>query len=141
METSFHPSLTLVPSLANYSISLYTPPSLGSPSFTTPFPSFHGMHMTLGQKGGSIKCSGKYIEVHFSFKITFPLIRLPEHLISTISIIDPDGGTCNSKGVEAEGMQTQDSNKLPIGVRCQSQYHRRSTVNWQGMCQSQEGQN
>ena len=26
METSFHPSLTLVPSLANYSLSLYTPP-------------------------------------------------------------------------------------------------------------------
>ena len=41
METSFHPSLTLVPSLANYSFSLYTPPSLESPSFTTPFPSFH----------------------------------------------------------------------------------------------------
>ena len=41
METSFHPSLTFVPSLANYSHSLYTPPSLGSPSFTTPFPSFH----------------------------------------------------------------------------------------------------
>ena len=40
METSFHPSLTLVPSLAN-TLSLYTPPSLGSPSFTTPFPSFH----------------------------------------------------------------------------------------------------
>ena len=40
-KKSFHPSLTLVPSLANYSLSLYTPPSLGSPSFTTPFPSFH----------------------------------------------------------------------------------------------------
>ena len=73
--------------------------------------------MTVGQEGGSIKCSGKYIEIYFSFKITFPIIllpdkyieiyfsfkitfpiiRLPEHLISTISIIDPDGGMCNSK--------------------------------------------
>ena len=72
--------------------------------------------MTVGQEGGSIKCSGKYIEIYFSFKITFPIIQLPEHLISTISIIDPDGGMCNSKGVEAEGTQTQDSNKPPIGV-------------------------
>ena len=70
--------------------------------------------MTVGQEGGSIKCSGKYIEIYFSFKITFPIIRLPEHLISKISIIDPDGEMCNSK-VEAEGTQTQDSNKLPIG--------------------------
>ena len=85
--------------------------------------------MTVGQEGGSIKCSGKYIEIYFSFKIAFPIIRLPEHLISTISIIDPDGGMCNSKGVEAEGTQTQDSNKLPIGVSCQSRYHR-SIVNW-----------
>ena len=70
--------------------------------------------MTVGQQGGSIKCSGKYIEIYFSFKITFPIIRLPEHLISTISIIDPDGGMCNSKGGEAEGTQTQDSNS-PLG--------------------------
>ena len=38
------------------------------------------------------------------------------------------------------GTQTQDSNKLPIGVWCQSRYHK-SIVNCQGMCQSQEGQN
>ena len=60
--------------------------------------------------------SGKYIEICFNLKITFPIIRLPEYLISTISIIDPDGGMCNSKGVEAEGTQTQDRNKLIIGV-------------------------
>ena len=42
-------------------------------------------------------------------------MRLPEYLISTISIIDPDGGMCNSKGVEAEGTQTQDRNKLTMG--------------------------
>ena len=51
METSFHPSLTFVPSLANYSLSLYTRPPLGSPSFTTPFLSFHGKHMQVGQEG------------------------------------------------------------------------------------------
>ena len=72
--------------------------------------------MTVGQEGGSIKCSGKYIETYFSLKITFPITRLPEHLISTISIIDPDGGMCNSKGVEAEGTQTQDNYKLPTGI-------------------------
>ena len=72
--------------------------------------------MRVGQEGGSIKCSGKYIEIYFSFKITFPIIRLPEHLISMISIIDPDSGMCNSKGVEAEGPRTQDRNKLTIGV-------------------------
>ena len=72
--------------------------------------------MTVGQEGGSNKCSGKYIEIYLSFKITFPIIRLPEHLISTISIIDADGGMCNSKGVEAEGTHTQDRNKLTIGV-------------------------
>ena len=62
--------------------------------------------MTVGQEGESIKCSGKYIEIYFSFKITFPIIWLPEHLISMISITDPDGRKCNSKGVEAEGTQT-----------------------------------
>ena len=36
-------------------------------------------------------------------EITFPIIQLPEYLISTISIIDPDGRMCNSKGVKAEG--------------------------------------
>ena len=35
-----------------------------------------------------------YIEIYFSFKITFPIIRLPEHLNSTISIIETDGGMC-----------------------------------------------
>ena len=57
-----------------------------------------------------------YIEIYFNLKITFPIIQLPEYLISTISIIDPDGGMCNSKGVEAEGTQTQDRNKRTIGV-------------------------
>ena len=71
--------------------------------------------MRVGQEGGSIKCSGEYIEIYFSFKITFPIIRLPEHLISPISIIDPDAGMCNSK-VEAEGTRTQDRNKHTIGV-------------------------
>ena len=72
-----------------------------------------------------------YIENYFNLKIKFPIIRLPKYLISTISIIDLDGGMCNSKGVEAEGTQTQDRNKLIIGVSCQSRDHRRrmATVN------------
>ena len=72
--------------------------------------------MIVGQEGGSIKCSGKYTEIYFSLKITFPIIWLPEHLISTISITDPDGGMFNSKGGEAEGTRTQDRNKLTNGA-------------------------
>ena len=37
METSFHPPLTLVPLLANYPHSHYSPPSLGIPPTHTPF--------------------------------------------------------------------------------------------------------
>ena len=37
METSFHPPLTLVPLLANYPHSHYSPPFTGSPTFTHPF--------------------------------------------------------------------------------------------------------
>ena len=37
METSFHPLLTLVPLLANYPHSHYSPPSLGVPPSHTPF--------------------------------------------------------------------------------------------------------
>ena len=37
METSFHPPLTLVPLLANYPHSHYSPPSLGVPPSHTPF--------------------------------------------------------------------------------------------------------
>ena len=49
METSFHPSLTLVPSLANYCLSLYTPPLTGESLFhyTIPFiPLFGGPERT-----------------------------------------------------------------------------------------------
>ena len=70
----------------------------------------------MGQVGGSIKCSGKYIEIYFSFKITFPIIRLPEHLISTISNIEPDGRMCIiiKQAEVIEGMETQIQYKLTI---------------------------
>ena len=101
MEKSFHPSLTLVPSLANYSLSLTL---TGESLFHHTFP-FIPRKAHANGAGGQvwIKYSGKYIEIYFNLKITFPIIQLPEYLISTISIIDPDGGMCNSKGVEAEG--------------------------------------
>ena len=86
-------------------------------------------------------CSGKYIEIYFSFKITFPIIRLPEHLISTISVIDPDGGMCNSKRVEAEGMPAQDRSKLTNGGLMPEPIPQEEYWNCQCMCQSQEGQN
>ena len=47
-------------------------------------------------------CSGKYTDIYFSLKITYPIIRLPEHIHSTIRTIDMDGGRCcNMKRVEA----------------------------------------
>ena len=47
-------------------------------------------------------CSGKYIEIYFSLKITYPIIRLPEHLHSMIPNIYMDSGMCcNMKKVEA----------------------------------------
>ena len=41
----------------------------------------------MGQEGGS-KCSGKYIDIYFILKITYPISTLPEHLHSTIPIIN-----------------------------------------------------
>ena len=37
-------------------------------------------------------CSGKYIDIYFSLKITYPIIRLPEHIHSTIPNNNMDGG-------------------------------------------------
>ena len=39
-------------------------------------------------------CSGKYIDIYFSLKIAYPIIRLPEHIHSKIRTIDMDGGMC-----------------------------------------------
>ena len=111
METTFHPSLTLVPSLVNCSLYLCTLSLTESPPFTHPILPFQ--QHNVEQEGGSIKCSGKYIEIYFSFKIKFPIIRLPEHLNSTISIFDPDGRMCMSikqaevkEGTETHTVQT-----------------------------------
>ena len=42
-----------------------------------------------------IKYTGNvWLQIYFSFKITFPVIRLPEHLNSTISIIEMDSEMC-----------------------------------------------
>ena len=62
-------------------------------------------------------CSGKYIDIYFSLKITYPIIRLPEHIHSTIPNIHMDGGVCcNSKQVEAEqGSVTQKQHKHTYG--------------------------
>ena len=36
----------------------------------------------------------RHIEIYFTLKITVPIIQLPEHLNSTISNIEMDGGMC-----------------------------------------------
>ena len=52
------------------------------------------------------------------FKITFPITRLPEHLNSTISIIETDGGMCmiiNKHKEKREHRDTHNTNS-PLGV-------------------------
>ena len=39
-------------------------------------------------------CSGKYNDIYFYMKITYPLSTLPEHIHSTICTISTDGGMC-----------------------------------------------
>ena len=39
-------------------------------------------------------CSGKYIDIYFIIKITYPISTLPEHIHSTIPNIHMDGGMC-----------------------------------------------
>ena len=39
-------------------------------------------------------CSGKYIDIYFIMKITYPISTLPEHIHSTIRTIAMDGGIC-----------------------------------------------
>ena len=47
-------------------------------------------------------CSGKYIDIYFSFKIAYPIIRLPEHIHSMSPNIHMEGGMCcNRKQAEA----------------------------------------
>ena len=39
-------------------------------------------------------CSGKYIDIYFIMKITYPISTLPEHIHSTIRTIAMDGRMC-----------------------------------------------
>ena len=50
---------------------------------------------------GVLVCCSRRFAVYFSLKITYPIIRLPEHIYSTIpnNHLD-DGMCCNSKQVE-----------------------------------------
>ena len=70
----------------------------------------------MGRRAGVCKCSGKYIDIYFSLKITYPISTLPEHLHSTIPNIPMDGGMCcNMKLVEAE-QGHKDNTNTPMGV-------------------------
>ena len=112
----FHHPLTLVPLLANYPHSHYSPPSLGVPPSHTPFLSFHKAHKKWGRRAGVCKCSGKYIDIYFILKITYPISTLPEHLHSMIPNIHKDGGMCNNskQGVREQGHK--DNTITPKGV-------------------------
>ena len=69
------------------------------------------MHMRVGRREGYIKYSGKYIEIYFNLKITFPIIRLPEYLMSTITHVYQDGGMCIIKGVGNNGKKHKNNDK------------------------------
>ena len=99
-ETHFLPSLSLVTLLASPPLP-YTPPSLRVP--TTPTLSSHSnrAHKKWGRREGVCKSSGKYIDIHFILKITYPISTLPEHLHSTIPIINRMEGCAKYKQTEA----------------------------------------
>ena len=63
-------------------------------------------------------CSGKYIDIYFILKITYPISTLPEHIHSTICTIAMDGGMCwyCKQGVAEQGTGTQDNTKTSMGV-------------------------
>ena len=67
---------------------------------------------------GVCKCSGKYIDIYFILKITYPISTLPEHLHSTIPNSHLDGGMCSYKqmGVAEQGTGTQDDTDTTTGV-------------------------
>ena len=59
------------------------PPSPGDPA--TPTLTHHSNDSTYqwGRREGVCKCSGKYTDIYFILKITYPISTLPEHLHST----------------------------------------------------------
>ena len=127
-----HPYLLVVPLLPKLPLHYYSPPSLGISTQRFTHQSFHDMHMRLGRRGGYIKYSGKYIEIYFKLKITFPIIQLPEYLMSTITHIYQDGGMCKTKQVGNKGKNYtkggQTEHKLTSGVHAQALSHRNIVV-------------
>ena len=91
---SFPSLLKLIPSLANYPTPSIHPPFTGSLAFTHPNLSFQTAHKKWGRQAGVCMCSGKYTDIHFQMKITYPIRTLSEHIHSTICTIDMDGGMC-----------------------------------------------
>ena len=82
------PSLLSLITLLARPHSHYSPPSLGVSA--TPTLSSHSKraHNKWGRTEGGCKCSGKYIDIYFILKITYPISTLPEHLHSTIPNIN-----------------------------------------------------
>ena len=85
-------------------------------------------------------CSGKYIDIYFIMKITYPISTLPEHIHSTIRTIVMDGGMCwyCKQGVAEQGHKT--TQKHPW-VLMPEPVPRRSVKDRQVQCPSQEGHN
>ena len=55
-------------------------------------------------------CSGKYNDIYFQMKITYPLSTLPEHVHSMICTINQDGGMCYKTNVRAKREQRHKHN-------------------------------
>ena len=78
----------------------------------------------------------------FSLKITYPIIRLPEHLQSTIPNIHMDGGCAVIvKGRSITGNGDTKTTQTHLWGLMPEPVPRRSVEDHQVMCQSQEGHN
>ena len=90
---------------------------------------------------GVCKCSGKYIDIYFNLKITYPISTLPEHLHSTIpNIIRMVGCAINTNNKGKTGNSDTNNSNQPR-VRCRSHDPGGALDNSQVLCHGQGGLN
>ena len=80
METSFHPSLTLVPSLANYSLSLYTPSHWGVS--LSPHLSLHSTFWRSREDISLYRCFCAFVRFPYEYNLLVLLMTLLYRIVS-----------------------------------------------------------
>ena len=86
-------------------------------------------------------CSGKYNDIYFYMKITYPLVPYPHTYIARFAPFTKDGGMCQKTRLIAKREQRHKHNtNTPQGLKHQPR-PRRSIVGPSGQVSSQEGQN